>query len=295
MGQGSRGHHQAQRYGPHASLISCPLQRKVRSTLLRRKKKSGSTPAEEAQTAVVDGAGPDAHIGPAEAGATDAGATNETAVIVATDTDADADAQAPDDGHSVGRPAPGRAAIAFAETPVPAPAPAMVDPIGNDVAPESAAAVQRRQRYAPSDAPLAPPHGGEEHLPVSYWVGSVQSVLKKSGTSSAEERERGAAADFQAAIMPGLMGLRDAVPDAASPDDALRALAEREAEHDYPEDPEGLSLAQRDIFRTDASVYYRIRNRFDKPRRKVGWNNPWRPPPGLARPDPPKRALNRGE
>lgn len=197
---------------------------------------------------------------------------------------------------------PGRAAIAFAESPTPVADEASVDnpgagadeSAGDDMAPQSAEAVQRRRRYAPSDAPLAPPSGGEEHLPVSYWVGSVQSVLTKSGTSNADDLQRQAAAEFQAAIMPGLMGLRDAVPDAESPDDALRALAQREAEHEFPEDPEAASLSQRDIFQTDASVYYRIRNRFEKPRRRVGWGDPWRPPPGLARPDPPHRALDRG-
>jgi len=161
------------------------------------------------------------------------------------------------------------------------------------VVPAPAEIKQRRPRYQPAEVPLETPYGGEERLPVSYWVGSVQSVLTKSGVQSPEERDREAAAEFQAAIMPGLMGLRDAVPDASSPDEALRALAAREAEHEFPEDPEGPSLSQRDIFQTESSVYYRIRTRFEKPRRRVGWNDPWRPPPGLAKPDPPRRALNR--
>jgi len=238
--------------------------------LFRRKKKSESAPAGDAETAVVESAPTDPQLGATEAG------DHDTA-----------------ESERVDSPEPDRAPIAFAETAPP-------DPVSDDVGLDElitapAETKQRRPRYQPQDMPLATPYGAEEHLPPSYWVGGVKDVLTKSGTSSPEQREREAAAEFQAAIMPGLMGLRDAVPDAATPDDALRALAQREAEHDYPEDPEGLSLAQRDIFRSDASVYYRIRNRFEKPRRKVGWNNPWRPPPGLARPDPPHRALDRGE
>ncbi|HEX3393374.1 MAG TPA: hypothetical protein VHS52_02510 [Acidimicrobiales bacterium] len=251
--------------------------------MFRRKKKSGSPAPDGAEAAVTEE--------PAAAEGTQAAETTQ-----------------PDDaGDAVAQvePAPGDqgaggGAIPFAETSAPVSGEAGVDdpgaddPTGDDMAPQSAEAVQRRRRYAPSDAPLAPPSGGEEHLPVSYWVGSVQSVLTKSGTSNPDDLQRQAAAEFQAAIMPGLMGLRDAVPDAESPDDALRVLAQREAEHQFPEDPEAGSLSQRDIFQTDASVYYRIRNRFEKPRRRVGWGDPWRPPPGLARPDPPHRALDRG-
>ncbi len=249
--------------------------------MFRRKKKSESAPPDEAETAVDTGSsGPGVDAG-------DPVTAEEPAVAAASDVPASAHTAESDASE------PGHAAIAFAEA---APPDRVSDDVDiDDFISAPAEAKQRRPRYQPQEVPLATPYGGEEHLPVSYWVGSVQSVLTKSGTSSPEEREREAAAEFQAAIMPGLMGLRDAVPDAATPDDALRSLAQREAEHDYPEDPEAGSVSQRDIFRTDASVYYRIRNRFDKPKRRVGWNNPWRPPPGLARPDPPHRALNRGE
>ncbi len=250
--------------------------------MFRRKKKSEATPADEAETAVVDAAPADP-----EADSPDPAMAGEQGVTTAVDAPAQAEA-ARDEA-----PEPSRAPIAFDEGAPPDSRSGDLE--FGDLITAPAEAKQSRPRYQPQAVPLATPYGGEEHLPPSYWVGGVKDVLTKSGTSSPEQREREAAAEFQAAIMPGLMGLRDAVPDAATPDDALRALAEREATHDYPEDPEGLSLSQRDIFRTDASVYYRIRTRFDKPRRKVGWNNPWRPPPGLARPDPPRRALDRGE
>jgi len=253
--------------------------------LFRRKKKSESAPPDEVGTAVVDAAPPDP-----QAGASDPVTAEEPVIVGAPDMPAPVDPARNDTAHD-DAPEPGRAAFAGAAPPA-----LISDGVEfDDLITAPAEAKQNRPRYQPQDVPLATPYGAEERLPVSYWVGGVKNVLTKSGTSSAEEREREAAAEFQAAIMPGLMGLRDAVPDAATPDDALRALAQREAEHDYPEDSEGLSLSQRDIFRTDASVYYRIRNRFEKPRRKVGWNNPWRPPPGLARPDPPRRALDRGE
>ncbi len=253
--------------------------------MFRRKKKDTSAPPDGAVTGDA-GAGPtDPQLGAPDP----VTGTDPTTGTDATDR-VEAMAPAPALADRVDDPEPGRAAIAFADA-----APANDDVAFDDLITAPAEAKQRRPRYQPQEVPLQTPYGAEEHLPVSYWVGGVKSVLTKSGTSSAEERERDAAAEFQAAIMPGLMGLRDAVPDAATPDDALRVLAQREAEHNYPDDPEAGKLSQSDIFRTDASVYYRIRNRFDKPRRKVGWNNPWRPPPGLARPDPPHRALNRGE
>jgi hypothetical protein len=151
----------------------------------------------------------------------------------------------------------------------------------------------------PGRGPMAtappPPVFGDQPLTAGFWVESVQGVLSKAPHPTADDLERQAAADFQAAIMPGLLGLRDAVPDAASPDDAMRALAEREAEYEFPADPDADSVKANDIFGKDATVYYRIRNHFERPRRKVGWGNPWRPPPGLAKPDPPtRRALNRG-
>jgi len=251
--------------------------------LFRRKKKSESASPDDAETA-VGAASADPQVGDVEP---DPVTAEMPEVAVVSDVPASVDTAHGD------APEPGRVAVAFAEGAPPAP---VYDDVNfDDLVTAPAEAKQRRPRYQPQDMPLATPYGAEERLPVSYWVGGVKNVLTKSGTSSPEEREREAAAEFQAAIMPGLMGLRDAVPDAATPDDALRTLAQREAEHEFPEDPEALSLGQRDIFRTDASVYYRIRTRFDKPRRKVGWNNPWRPPPGLARPDPPRRALNRGE
>ncbi|MFN2607322.1 MAG: hypothetical protein ABR511_05425, partial [Acidimicrobiales bacterium] len=155
-------------------------------------------------------------------------------------------------------------------------------------------AVGSAARRGPMATPPPPPVPGDTRLTAGFWVESVAGVLSKSGTPSAADLERQAAAEFQTAIMPGLLGLRDAVPDAASPDDAMRALAEQEAAHEYPDDAEGASLRDSDIYRRDASIYYRIRNHFERPRRRVGWGDPWRPPPGLAKPDPPTRkALNR--
>ncbi len=257
--------------------------------MLRRKRKKNdeSAPAEAGDIGTA-GATPDAP---------EAGASDVADIVEPVAGEAGSPESPPDHLEETAA----YAAAAYAEGPMggdddPAPDdhdPSYRDPSDGDMAPESAEAKQRRPRYQPAEVPLATPYGAEERLPVSYWMQSVQGVLSKAGTGTAEEREREAAAEFQAAIMPGLVGLRDAVPDAASPDEALRVLAQQEAEHEFPEDPEARSLTQNDIFQTDSSVYYRIRNRFEKPRRRVGWGDPWRPPPGLARPDPPRKALNR--
>ncbi|MGI9021793.1 MAG: hypothetical protein ACR2HV_00900 [Acidimicrobiales bacterium] len=250
--------------------------------MLRRKKTKGEAVAAEEGEAVA----PEAPPAEPQPATTDAAQPSEPVAV-----SAEPSAEPPDRREEA---APGHAAIAFAEGP-----PATDDDLApngpdlDELVPAPAEIKQRRPRYQPVEVPVASPYGAEEHLSVGYWVGGVKNVLTKSGTSSPEEREREAAAEFQAAIMPGLVGLRDAVPDAASPDEALQALAQREAEHEFPEDPESASLKGNDIFRSDATVYYRIRKRFVKPPKRVGWGNPWRPPPGLARPDPPHKALNR--
>jgi hypothetical protein len=174
-------------------------------------------------------------------------------------------------------------------------------PSPTDEVPSEAGAPAEAEAQAPAEAPPPPPpppttepedgYYDDDRLPVSYWV---ESVLDTSAPPSREELERQAEADFRAAIAPGLEGLREAVPDASSPDEAMQALEARQGEH-LP-DPEGANLSQRDIYRNEASVYYRIRNHFDLPRRRVGWGEPWRPPPAGAQPDAARtrRALGRG-
>jgi hypothetical protein len=133
------------------------------------------------------------------------------------------------------------------------------------------AAVEAR----PADGEVAAGYD-DDHLPVSFWV---ESVFDNRPPPSLEERERQAAAEFEAAIAPGLEKLRDAVPDASSPDEARRLLEERQGE--VLVDEEGERLKQSDMYSGEASVHYRIQRHFRRPRGRVGWGE-WRPPPGLA-------------
>ena len=234
--------------------------------MLRRKKK-------QRESAASDGADPAAV---ADAPPPEASTQQPDSGVTATMKADGADAE------------PGSAAIEFADRepePEPAPEPEMY-PTYPAPPPEAS-----QPFVPPSAAPVPPPE--DEHLSPAFWMQSLTSVITKSGEPNRDELARQAEQEFNNAIMPGLMGLRDAVPDASSPEEAKRILAEREAQYEYPEDPEAGTLSQSDIYRADSSVYYRIRKRFEKPRRRVGWGDPWRPPPGLAEPDPPRRALNR--
>ncbi len=115
----------------------------------------------------------------------------------------------------------------------------------------------------------------------SVWVGAL---LDNRPPPSRDELDRRAAAEFQAAIAPSLDRLREAVPDASSPEEARRALEEREAQAEYPRDEEGDQLKGQDVFNTEASVHYRIQRHLRPPRRLSRFGEPWRPPADLARP-----------
>lgn len=178
---------------------------------------------------------------------------------------------APDSGR------PGDAAIALAEQPVAPTPPLLPDPASSG---EPAAS-----SFGP---PPAPPPDGDfvERLPASFYF---EGVIKPEKVPSRDELERQAEADFRAAIAPSLEALRELVPDASSPDEAMQVLAERQGEALV--DEAGANLSSRDIYRNETSVYYRIRTHFDKPSRRPGFGRDWRPPPGLA---PPQRGLPSG-
>ena len=188
--------------------------------------------------------------------------------------------------------------------PPPAPEPvAEVSPadyIDGDDADDRSGAVPKTSDTEQSHQPEARP--GEdsygpgyvgEFLPPRVWV---ESVLDNRPPPSREELARQAEADFQAAIAPSLAPLREVVPEASSPDEARRALEEREAEIEFPTDSEGERMKQSDIFRTEATVHYRIQKQMQRPRGRVGWGRPWEPPAGLARQshDSGRRSLPRG-
>lgn len=115
----------------------------------------------------------------------------------------------------------------------------------------------------------------------SAWVAAA---LDNRPPPSRDELARQAETDFQAAIAPSLERLREAVPDASSPEDARRALEEREQQFQYPTDEEGERLKGQDIYTTEASVHYRLQRHLRRPRRLSRFGEPWRPPADLARP-----------
>ncbi len=115
----------------------------------------------------------------------------------------------------------------------------------------------------------------------SAWVAAA---LDNRPPPSRDELARQAEADFQAAIAPSLDRLREAVPDASSPEEAMRVLQEREQQFQYPTDEEGNRLRGQDIYTTEASVHYRIQRHLRRPSRLSRFGEPWRPPADLARP-----------
>ncbi|HEX2272658.1 MAG TPA: hypothetical protein VHG90_02160 [Acidimicrobiales bacterium] len=149
---------------------------------------------------------------------------------------------------------------------------------------------------APAAGPVsaAPPpeEDGEERLPATFYF---EGLLKNERPPSREELDRQAEADFHAAIAPAVGQLHELVPDASSPEDALRQLTER-WEEPLP-DPEGEAERGQDPFKrgpAETAVYYRIRRHFESPRRRVGFGREaWRPPPGLAREAMPARGRTR--
>jgi len=169
---------------------------------------------------------------------------------------------------------PGDTAVAMAEPP-----PAMVDEPPAPPPPPSPDPVTTAEpvgsRFGP---PPPPPPDGElvERLPAKFYF---EGVVKPERVLTRDELERQAEADFRAAIAPSLEALRELVPDASGPEEAMQVLAERQGEALV--DEEGANLASRDIYRNETSVYYRIRTHFDKPPRR-GIGGGWRPPSGLA-------------
>ena len=218
-----------------------------------------------------------------EAAANDPGGEPVGAARLDGDGARDADDDLEDDGPEE---APGDAAIAMAEAEgegegEPAPPPSREPTAGPpaDDGPDGT---------GPDGT--GPDGDGEARLPVSFYV---EGLFKNDKPPGRDELERQAEADFRAAIAPALSPLRELVPDASSPEEAMEALAERQGE--YVPDPEGPNSGF-DPYRrgpADTAVYYRIRRHFEKPSRRVGFSRDWRPPPGLAKPELPSGQRSR--
>jgi hypothetical protein len=104
---------------------------------------------------------------------------------------------------------------------------------------------------------------------------------------SEEERQRMAAADFQAAISPAFRTREDGPPSAATPDDAVRQFVEAtgQALPDPGAGPQG------NIFVNEATAYMRLRKQFSKSIGRAG--GAWTAPPGLMPGAPPDGGKHR--
>jgi hypothetical protein len=123
-------------------------------------------------------------------------------------------------------------------------------------------------------ATYAPPGGAEDfQLPSRHIAaepppsrqpgtgtgGLLQRVLLFSGETTAAERDRIAAEEFEQAIAPVMEYMRAANPDASTPEEAARIWAENQGE--ITPDPQGGSYVNGDSFDRDARVYYRLLRR----------------------------------
>lgn len=89
--------------------------------------------------------------------------------------------------------------------------------------------------------------------------GLLKRVLLFSGESSAQERDRIAAEEFEQAIAPVMDYMRAAIPEASTPEEAARIWSENQGE--ITPDPKGGSYVPGDAFDADARVYYRLLRR----------------------------------
>ena len=80
-----------------------------------------------------------------------------------------------------------------------------------------------------------------------------------SGETTAQERDRVAAQEFEQAIAPVLEYMRAHVPEASTPEEAARIWGENQGS--ITPDPKGGSYVPGDSFDTDARVYYRLLHR----------------------------------
>ena len=89
--------------------------------------------------------------------------------------------------------------------------------------------------------------------------GLLQRVLMFSGETTAAERDRVAAEEFEQAIAPVMEYMRAAMPDASTPEEAARIWGENQGE--ITPDPKGGAYVPGDAFDNDARVYYRLLRR----------------------------------
>jgi hypothetical protein len=118
--------------------------------------------------------------------------------------------------------------------------------------PEGAEDFQLPSRHIAAEPPPSPE-------PATGKGGLLQRVLMFSGETTAQERDRIAAEEFEQAIAPVMEYMRAANPDASTPEEAAQIWAENQGE--ITPDPKGGAYVPGDAFDTDARVYYRLLRR----------------------------------
>lgn len=118
--------------------------------------------------------------------------------------------------------------------------------------PDGADDFQMPSRHIAAEPPPSPE-------PDTGKGGLFKRVLLFSGESTAQERDRVAAEEFEQAIAPVMEYMRAANPEASSPEEAARIWAENQGE--ITPDPQGGAYVSGDAFDADARVYYRLLRR----------------------------------
>jgi hypothetical protein len=111
---------------------------------------------------------------------------------------------------------------------------------------------QLPSRHIPAEPPPSPE-------PPAGPAGLLQRVLMFSGETTAQERDRIAAEEFEQAIAPVMEYMRVQNPEASTPEEAAQIWAQNQGE--ITPDPEGGSYVYGDAFDADARVYYRLLRR----------------------------------
>lgn len=117
------------------------------------------------------------------------------------------------------------------------------------------ATLQQAATYEPPPYDPGPANGGSRG---GRSPGGLLSRLDV-GEQTAADRERQAALEWERAMAPVMDLMRSAVPEASTPDEAERILAQNQGE--ITPDPDGGAYVRGDSFETDARVYYRLLRR----------------------------------
>jgi len=124
-------------------------------------------------------------------------------------------------------------------------------------------AVTRPTYEMPGSVEFDPPMSWEPAPPAPPPPRSSGSLFARAlgppGETSAEERDRQAAMEFEQAIAPVMELMRAAVPEASTPEEAARILEANQGE--VTPDPQGGAYVPGDAFEADARVYYRLLRR----------------------------------